>query len=152
MPPKLKTVHIFKVTLQEGRCEPLKPKPSRTLAIRSNDTLYDLAEAIIPAFGFDLDHCFGFYNNLRNYMNSTESYSLFTDMDDCEDDGGSVEQTEIKDVFTLKKKMVFLFDYGDDWIFHITCTAIQDAEKGKRYPHILKSVGDAPEQYPVFDE
>lgn len=39
---------------------------SADLQLGADHTLYNLAEAIIDSVGFDLDHCFGFYDNLRN--------------------------------------------------------------------------------------
>ena len=37
----------------------------RVLAVPEEFTLYDLAEAIVDSFGFDFDHAFGFYNNIK---------------------------------------------------------------------------------------
>ena len=39
----------------------LSPKVYRDFEILSTKSLYDLAEAIIHLFGFDLDHAFGFF-------------------------------------------------------------------------------------------
>ncbi len=68
-----------------------------------------------------MDHAFGFYDNLKDHHKSKEIYTLFADMDDEPDsfNGKSVQNTKISDVFTVGKKMLFLFDYGDDWIFHV---------------------------------
>ena len=48
--------------------------------------------------------------------------------------------------------MLFLFDYGDEWIFHVQCLSVEDSEKGKKYPIVIESHGDAPEQYPDIEE
>lgn len=100
-----------------------------------------------------------FYNNLEDHYESTEVYTLFADMDksllfDDEGlEGKSVRQTTVGDVFKKDKEMLFLFDYGDDWFFHIRCLD-EDAprEKGKRYPKVIESKGKAPEQYPDYEE
>jgi len=46
------STHIFRVSL--------KPRLYREIEIDSGESLYDLAEAIVLAFDFDLDHAFGF--------------------------------------------------------------------------------------------
>ncbi len=48
--------------------------------------------------------------------------------------------------------MLFLFDYGDEWIFHVQCLSVETSEKGKKYPVVIESHADAPEQYPDFEE
>ena len=45
--------HIFRVSLT--------PQIYRVLEIHSEASLYDLAEAILNFYVFDLDHAFGFY-------------------------------------------------------------------------------------------
>lgn len=114
--------------------------------------LEDLACAIIKAVGFDMDHCYGFYNNLRRYFDSTEEYTLFSDIgEECKDSDTGVQGTCIGDVFQPKKKMLFLFDYGDDWMFPVTCTGEVEAKPFKR-PKVLATTGEPPEQYPEWEE
>jgi hypothetical protein len=132
-------------------------KTWRTIDIPSTASLERLAGAIIDAYGFMLDHAFGFYNNIKEHYNSTEVYTLFADMKDGPGhdprDGQSVRNTKIGDVFATGKEMLFLFDYGDDWFFHLQCLD-DDAprEKGKRYPKVIDSKGEAPEQYPSDED
>jgi hypothetical protein len=129
-------------------------KTFRIIEIKGSKTLYDLASFIIKSFDFDMDHAFGFYNNIKDIYRSDEIYELFADMDDCEpsDRAKSVKNTEIYSAFQLKKKMVFLFDYGDDWIFLIECKNISDPIAQTRYPRVSEKVGKSPEQYPNYDE
>lgn len=114
--------------------------------------LEDLANSIIEAVGFDMDHCYGFYNNLKRYFDSTEEYTLFSDIgEECKDSDTGVQGTCIADVFQPKKKMLFLFDYGDDWIFPVTCTGEAESKPFKR-PKLLSTTGEPPEQYPELEE
>ena len=131
----------------------------RIIEIRGNKSLYNLADIIIQSFDFDMDHAFGFYDKVRN---AKESYELFADsefinhtvnlLDDFIELGKSVKKTLISSVFTEKKKMEFLFDYGDEWIFYVQCQKISDPEPKIKYPRIIKSVGESPEQYPEYDD
>ena len=49
------------------------------------------------------------------------------------------------------KKMLFLFDYGDEWRFQVELVKLGDKTPGLRYPRLIVAVGDAPEQYPDTD-
>ena len=81
-------------------------------------------------------------------------YELFVDMDG---DGvvahaKGVKKTLISSVFQVKKKMLFVFDYGDDWTFLVECMNIADPIAEVKYPRVVEKVGEGPEQYPGCDE
>ena len=123
------------------------------IVISGSINLYGLAEHIIDTIGFDFDHPFGFYDNRRNPYASKERYTLFADMEDVEDDGEpGVNRTFIEEVFQKGKRMLFLFDYGDDWRFDLTCTNVEPAESKRKIRKSLSEVGRAPVQYPDFEE
>lgn len=144
---KSETGYQFKVSLFRNE------RIYRIIQINPRLSLYGLAEAIIDSFDFDFDHCFGFFNQYENgfLYNSTEKYELFTDLPDVEPTGaGSVEHTKIKDVWThIRKKMYFLFDYGDKWIFEVDLVDLNmDSRRTpRRFYEVIKSVGKPPEQY-----
>ncbi|MCW1923054.1 plasmid pRiA4b ORF-3 family protein [Luteolibacter arcticus] len=122
------------------------------LQLPATGTLESLAYAIIEAVGFDMDHCFGFYDNLKNTHRSKEEYTLFADIGEEAKDGDSGVKTTLVDaVFRPKKKMLFLFDYGDDWMFLVTCTGEAEGRAFKR-PKLLATSGTPPVQYPDWDE
>lgn len=119
------------------------------IAISGSIKLYGFAEHIIDTVGFDLDHAFGFYDNQRDPFKSTEFYTLFADMEDVEDDGEpGVNKTCIEDVFKKGKRMLFLFDYGDDWMFQLTCTEALPTHSKRKVRAVLSETGKAPVQYP----
>ena len=124
-----------------------------TIAISGNINLYGLAEHIIDSIGFDFDHAFGFYDNLRNPYHSAEAYTLFADIEDADSEGQlSVNRTLIEDVFETGKKMIFLFDYGDDWQFLLECIDIEPAKNKRKVRKVVSEKGTAPEQYPDYEE
>lgn len=126
---------------------------SVTLVHPANDTLEMLAESIIRSVSFDMDHCYGFYDNLKNPYQSKEEYTLFADIGEETNPGDKgVRTTRLSDVFKPKKKMLFLFDYGDDWHFLITCKSIENTKSMFRRPKILDAKGTPPEQYPDYEE
>jgi hypothetical protein len=150
-------IFIFKI-IQSNLYGMVRGFPYRMLAIPEEFTLYQLAEAITEHFGFAFDHSFGFYSNLTHYYASDEGYELFADSPETwqiDDEGkfGGVKKTRVNRVFThLKKKMLFLFDYGDEWHFRVELTSIETALRGKPYPACIKSVGKARTQYDEPDE
>jgi len=95
-----------------------------------------------------LDHAFGFYNNIKNIYKSSEIYTLFCDYgSSVELHEKSVEKSYIYKVFEPGKKMIFLFDYGDDWRFLVDCLDIVKPEVKKKYPNIVERKGKTPSQY-----
>jgi hypothetical protein len=131
-----------------------KAKVYRDIEIEGSSSLSALAEAIVMAFDFEFDHAFGYYSDLKNpFSRKGERYELFADMEDGDSDAGSVERTTVAEVFGVAgKKMLFVFDYGDDWRFLIEAKAGGQKAPKTRYPRLVTSVGKAPEQYPDFDE
>lgn len=125
---------------------------SAELNLTPQTVLQDLAGVIIEAAGFEFDHAFGFYDNLKNPYRSKEEYTLFADMgEEAKEGDRGVETTPVGEVFQPGKKMLFLFDYGDDWMFLVTCTGESETKLFKR-PKILATTGTPPVQYPDWDE
>lgn len=107
---------IFKATLTDWNGG-VRGKPYRILAVQENASLHDLAEEVLSAFDFDLDHAFGFYDNLKNWARSEEGYELFADMGEKMSFPG-VKRAKVSKVFhTPKKKLLLLFDYGERSFF-----------------------------------
>ncbi len=149
-------LYLIKATI-DWQPGPGSRRPYRVLAIPPRLSLYDLADAIVSAFGFDFDHVFGFYNNLRNWTKSTECYDLFVDDDDglesWNEECKSVRRTRVQHVFReLKERFLFVFDFGDEWQFILRFEGTACRERNKKYPLVLKSVGNPPEQYPMVDD
>lgn len=119
-----------------------------TLVHSDKHTLEDLAETIIRAVDFDLDHCFGFYDKLGRPGASKEEYTLFADIGEESNPGDpGVQTTALVDVFRPGKKLIFLFDYGHDWRFDVTCKSIEETSSRFRKPKVLEKQGTPPIQY-----
>jgi hypothetical protein len=131
-----------------------EPKIFRDIEVSGEASLYRLAEVINNVFGFDFDHAFGFYDNLKDTYRSKEFYELFTDMGEDPNEGAkSVKKSKVADVFVKEgKKMAFLFDYGDEWIFEVKRIPGRAQAAPKAFWKMIKSEGDAPEQYPAHEE
>ncbi len=81
----------------------------------------------------------------------TDVFTL-TEVDEDEPESRSVKSTPVSEAFVKGKKLLYLFDYGDEWRFIVQCQRIEEAEPRKRYPKVLEAKGDAPEQYGEWDE
>ncbi|MCD4652750.1 plasmid pRiA4b ORF-3 family protein [bacterium] len=151
---KTRTAYVFEATMTQS-CE--GEHIMRRVAVSGNKSLLRLAQVILDAFDFDCDHCFGFYGNINKHpgREQTEVYEAFVDADveptnDC---ARSVERTKISSVFKeAGKRMLFMFDYGQDWRFVVELKEKRDTASEEKLPGVLKSVGKAPLQYPPLEE
>ncbi|WP_448376842.1 IS1096 element passenger TnpR family protein [Fervidobacterium sp.] len=146
------------------------------MAVLGRTTLYRLARAIIDAFGFRLDHLFGFYDNTKSWAGSKIRYELNVDLEGKENIiepeeifkglppeklkhlfknrpiRKGVKNTKVSQVFEKpRQRMLFLFDYGDEWHFIVELKKIVEPEQNIKYPTILETFGEAPEQYPEYE-
>lgn len=141
--------YIFKINLLRN------PKVVREIEVLDNASLYKLAEAIVGVYKFNFDHCFGFFSKISEgrYFDSEKKYELFTDLieegENIEPTGaGSVKKTKVKEVWqNVGDKMLFLFDYGDNWLFIVVLKEFSERGVKKKYPRVLKKIGRVPKQY-----
>jgi hypothetical protein len=127
----------------------------RDVEIESGKSLYSFAEAIVAAFNFDFDHAFGFYSGLTraSYFKKLPKYELFADMGDADAGVQSVKKTAVSKAFpAVKHELLFLFDYGDEWLFRVTLLEISKKIAKTRYPRTVAQHGEAPAQYPDPEE
>jgi hypothetical protein len=127
----------------------------REIEIEASQSLYTLAEAIVGAFDFDFDHAFGFYSGLTaaKMMRQHPKYELFVDMGDAEPGAISVKKTSVSQAFpVIGHTMILLFDYGDGWHFRVSLRQARTKVAKVRYPRVVATRGEAPAQYPDWDE
>jgi hypothetical protein len=143
-------IYLMKATLSDWYGK-VRGQPFRVLAIPGDFTLYSFAEAIVDSFHFDFDHPFGFYDNIKRWPRSSEGYELFADIEKGSQFKG-VKITRAHKVFDkIGKKMLFLFDYGDEWHFIVELKGIELPKEGEQYPSVVKSGGGVPLQYGEAD-
>jgi len=128
-----------------------KKRIIRKIQIAGTKSLYNFAKVITQAFGFQFDHCFGFYDTLKDKRNCEKAYELFVDIGEepTRKIAKGVKKVKISQAFKhIGDKLVFLFDYGDGWQFNVELQERRNAEKWDLKPVILESIGKAPLQYP----
>lgn len=131
-----------------------KGKIIRRIQIPGSKSLYNLAKVIIDAFDFQFDHCFGFYDQLRDHRNCRKAFELFVDIGEEGRPGAkSVKKTKISQAFdSVGEKLIMLFDYGDGWQFNVELKEIRKGDMGTTKAVVLERIGKAPEQYPPCED
>ena len=118
-----------------------------SIEIDSLSTLEDLHFALQNSLNFDNDHLYEFY------VSKTENSR---DQIRYDDENGLVYSVTLEGLYPLEKnkKLFYLFDYGDNWLFKIIKSRkkAQEPMKGIKYPRLVEEVGIKPEQYPSWDE
>lgn len=114
----------------------------------SDDATLDVVHhAIQEAVDFADDHLYEFFVARTQTARDRVSY---------DDENEKIYETRIRDVFPLpsKKKLFYLFDYGDCWMFTISKSRKKPHEPvdGVEYPRVVKETGDRPKQYEFDDE
>lgn len=113
----------------------------RRIAISSENTLYNLHNIIQKAFKFNDDHLYDFSIE-REGFNDIKYYSLMGDT------GPFVDEACIGRLgLRVGSRMIYLFDYGDSWKFHIILYSIEKKDKLLKNPKVVESFGKAPRQY-----
>ena len=116
------------------------------LEIEDSSTFQDLHYVIQEVVEFDDDHLYEFY--LASSERSLKRITVATYED--------ADAVTLKSVIPVQsgKKLFYLFDYGDNWVFRIVPSrkAPFSPAKGSRYPQLLSEEGERPEQYPDWDE
>ena len=148
---KNKPFYIFEIAVLER-----EEKAVRKIQIEADKTLYKFADAITKAFGFFFDHPFGFYSDLaKGGKDSKAGFELFSDLDEgpIQPHYKGVEKVKIKEAFkVVGDKMLFVFDYGDNWHFSVELKEIREGENQGMKTAVIESTGKAPVQYPPCEE
>jgi len=147
--------YIFNVWLYGDEHCTQEKRIIRKIQIVSTKTLYNFAKVITQAFDFEFDHCFGFYDSLKDHKNCKKAFELFVDTGEGStySVAKGVKKTKIAQAFKdIGEKMIFLFDYGDGWQFNVELLGRRNTEKLDLKPKVLESIGKAPLQYPPFED
>ncbi len=122
----------------------------RDIAILHDDSLEDLHNAIVNAFGFDGSEPASFYT-CDNQWNQDEEISLF-------DTGDVAGEQKIMSDYQLSElldeqatKIIYVYDFINMWTFLVELAAIEEPKPGETYPAVLFAHGEMPESAPEKD-
>jgi Plasmid pRiA4b ORF-3-like protein len=119
----------------------------RDIAIQEEDTLEDLHNAIVNAFGFDGMEVASFYT-CDDQWNQEEEIPMF-------DTGDVVGEQKTMSDYALNQllsesqtKIIYVYDFINMWTFLVELAAVEEAETGVIYPNLLFSHGVLPAAAP----
>lgn len=89
---------------------------------------------------------------MRFFMDDRYGSDVRAYFSDYLDDGEKYSSDVTLRQLRLKKgdKFKFLFDFGDEWRFQ--CRVLRELEERTDIPGVIRTVGEAPEQYPDWEE
>jgi Plasmid pRiA4b ORF-3-like protein len=120
----------------------------RLIAIPSEATLDDLVAWILRSVEFDDDHLYEISYRDRRGAEVVANHPGI-------DEGPWADEISIGSLpLEPGQTMQLWYDFGDDWRFTIKLERVEpsDAKARSKKPRILESHGEAPEQYPDWDE
>lgn len=125
-----------------------EPAVTRTIEVRSDQTLEELQWGIQRAIDWDNDHLYSFFMNNKLWDNDY----AFNDPR-AKDSPPWTDEIVIGDLGLKKKhKFFYFFDYGDSHKFEIQVVDIRAQADNDDYPRLVESQGEAPKQYPWAEE
>lgn len=119
----------------------------RDIEIQAEDTLEDLHNSIVQAFGFEGEEMASFFLSDEDW-NQGEEIMLF-DMSEGEEDSRMMNETSLDSVLSKEEtKMIYVYDFMSMWTFYVELADIAEKEVGKSYPNLMYSHGILPDAPP----
>jgi len=133
----------------------------RTIAIRAEETLVDLHDALQAAFAWDGQRPFAFWLSGRFWAREGVEYVHPLGLKGKSLQGshsaiaGLRRRSAARPLERLGlidgQRIAYVFDFHREWRVRLTLRKIA-ADDGGHYPRVLESVGDAPPQYLALGE
>jgi hypothetical protein len=115
----------------------------RDIAIPENDTLEDLHNAIVNAFGFDGLEIASFYTCDDEWIQE-EEIPLF-DTGDVPGEQKTMADYDLNAILDEDNtKIIYVYDFLNMWTFFVELAAVDEMEAGVTYPDLLFSHGIMP--------
>ena len=143
---------ILKLEIECVRGRYLREPCIRVIEVDENTNLLDLHETIQDTINFDRDHLFEFF--LANSSSPWAQRHHLAENEDRMSTESDFAKIKLKDLYPLgRKKLYYLFDFGDQWIFEIRkARGTKRPEAGIKYPRVVETMGSDPEQYPSWED
>ena len=121
---------------------------SRTFALAGDQTLELLHVLLRGGFGWEEDHLYSFWLDGEFWGDPASEYTA-----PFEPEEGAQTADVPLDELGLEpgRRIAYVFDFGDEWRVDLRIADIRPAGDEK-LPQLVASRGDAPPQYPDYDE
>jgi hypothetical protein len=121
---------------------------SARLAVRADQHLTALHDAIQEAFGWLDDHLYSFWLDGSFWGDRASEITS----PDVPDEGIRTADLPIAELdLAIGAKIAYVFDFGDEWRVGLELKGSEEPDAA-RYPRVLTRTGQAPPQYPALDE
>lgn len=158
-----RSLYTLEVTILDGTMTDefvrRNPVVSRTIEIRSDQTLNQLHRAIFDALDrWDDCHLSEFHFGRGPRDRDAERYVLPFIYDDPEEydelpAAGSMTRTRLGSLkLEPGGRFWYWYDFGDNWYHEIRVVAIGEPAPGVAYPRVIARTGESPPQYVDWDE
>jgi len=115
----------------------------RDIAILEDDTLEDLHNAIVNAFGFDGLEVASFYT-CDDTWNQEDEIPMF-DAGDVPGENKIMSDYQLSDLLHEDNtKIIYVYDFINMWTFLVELAAVEDLVVGNVYPETIFSHGEMP--------
>ena len=119
----------------------------RHIELSDRATLEQLSDAIVSAFNFDNDHAHAFFMDDKYWGHGEPYWSAAASLP-----GKTTRSMKLWKLGLEKgSKFKYIFDFGDEWRFQCRLLRIEETDT-PAIAHVIRSVGDASEQYPRYEE
>ena len=119
----------------------------RHIELSDRATLEQLSDAIVSAFNFDNDHAHAFFMDDKYWGHGEPYWSAAASLP-----GKTTRSMKLWKLGLEKgSRFKYIFDFGDEWRFQCRLLRIEETDT-PAIAHVIRSVGDAPEQYPRYEE
>ena len=138
------------------------PKLHRIIEVTGNCTFEDLHDKIFEAFERYDPHLYSFYLTKEDTKSKvkiwespeiTHPQNTLSDVWDEKIEKEFADEVKIEEANLQTKDVFFyLFDFGDDWWHRIRVQTVKEIIGNKKSIKVIKSVGEAPPQYPEYED
>lgn len=119
----------------------------RDIAILEDDTLEDLHNAIVNAFGFDGMEIASFYT-CDDQWNQEDEIPLF-DTGDVPGEQRTMADYALNSILDKENtKIIYVYDFLNMWTFFVELAAVEEKEIGTSYPNLMFAHGEMPANAP----
>lgn len=123
----------------------------RDVAIRHDQTFFELHQAILSAYEFDSIHQATFYRSNDNWQRGRAiSLEKYADVSYKVDPLDMFETTIRSEINVTEQKFVYVYDFNKNWTFQLQLISVSKEENSKiTYPCITRKEGIGPSQYGI---
>jgi hypothetical protein len=161
LPPRAAENRPLEAFAFEAVLVPYAPRPDwpdgmdgpvvRTIAVRDDQTLEHLHEALRLAFGWAEPHLSAFWMSGRWWDHEAVRYEAPFELDP-DDERARSARTPLGEIGLRKgKRLSYVFDFGDEW--RLMLRVVDRWKAGDQtYPMLLEAEGVLPPQYPPLED